>query len=69
MWRTVWLPTCVPTLAGSLSKIATTRKPWSAKISEEAIALPRCPAPIRAMLCWPAVRRILRIWETSASTL
>ena len=34
---------CVPTLAGSTSKIATTRKPWSAKISEEAIALPRWP--------------------------
>ena len=59
----------VPTLASSVSKIATTRKPWSAKMSEDAIALPRCPAPNSAMLCWPAVRRILRICETSESTL
>ena len=69
VWRTTWLPTLVPTFASSTSKIATTRKPWSAKMSEEAIALPRWPAPSSAMLCWPAVRRILRICETSASTL
>ncbi len=55
MCRTTWAPTRVPTFESSLSKIVTTRKPWSAKISEEAIALPRCPAPISAMLCWPAV--------------
>ena len=40
---------------------ATTWKPWSAKIAELAIAWPRLPAPKRAMLCWPEVRRILRI--------
>ena len=58
-----------PTSAGSTSKMATIRKPWSAKMSELAIALPRLPAPKSAMLCWPAVRRILRICETSESTL
>jgi hypothetical protein len=47
--------------------MATTRKPWSAKMSEEAMA--RWPAPNSAMLCCPLVRRILRIWETSESTL
>ena len=35
----------------------------------QAIAVPRWPAPNRAMLCWPEVRRILRIWLTSDSTL
>ena len=35
----------------------------------QAIARPRCPAPNSAMLCWPEVRRILRICETSESTL
>ena len=30
-------------------------------MSELAIAWPRLPAPNRAMLCWPEVRRILRI--------
>ena len=41
--------------------MATIWKPWSAKMSELAIACPRCPAPNRTMLCWPEVRRILRI--------
>ena len=50
-----------PTCSGSTSKIATIWKPWSAKMSELAIAWPRCPAPNSAMLCWPEVRRILRI--------
>ena len=36
---------------------------------DPAIARPRCPAPNSAMLCWPAVRRILRICEPSESTL
>ena len=35
-------------------------------VRAEAIAWPRWPAPNSAMLCWPAVRRILRICETSA---
>ena len=35
----------------------------------DAIARPRWPAPKSAMLCWPLVRRILRICETSESTL
>ncbi len=55
----------MPTASGSTSKMATTWKPWSAKMSELAIACPRCPAPKRAMLCWPEVRRILRISVTS----
>ena len=38
-------PICVPTTPGSTSKTATTWKPWSAKIAEEAIAWPRWPAP------------------------
>ena len=62
-------PTFLPIRFGSTSKIATTRNPWSAKMSELAIAWPRLPAPNSAMLCWPDVRRILRIWETSESTL
>ncbi len=62
-------PISVPTFDSSTSKTATTWNPWSAKIAEEAIAWPRWPAPKRAMLCWPAVRRILRISETSESTL
>ena len=32
-WRTSAGPTFSPSLAGSMSKIATTRKPWSAKMS------------------------------------
>ena len=59
----------LPDLLRSTSKIATTLKPWSAKMSELAIAWPRWPAPKRAMLCWPDVRRILLICETSESTL
>ena len=42
--------------------------PCSAKIGDEAIAPPRRPAPINAMLCCPCVRRILRISERSEST-
>ena len=38
-------------------------------MSELAIAWPRLPAPKRAMLCWPEVRRILRISLTSESTV
>src|SRR6185312_12948371 len=67
--RTTTSPISCPTFDSSTSKTATTWKPWSAKIAEEAIAWPRWPAPKRAMLCWPAVRRILRISETSESTL
>jgi len=37
----------VPTFESSLSKIVTTRKPWSAKISEEAIAFPSVRADQR----------------------
>ena len=37
------------------------RKPWSAKTPDVAIAWPRFPAPKRAMLCCPEVRRIFRI--------
>ena len=33
------------------------------------MAWPSDPAPMRTMLCWPDVRRILRICETSESTL
>ena len=61
--------TPLPIFSGSVSNMATTRKPWSAKMSEPAMAWPRWPAPNRAMLCWPLVRRILRICETSESTL
>jgi hypothetical protein len=43
------------------------RKPWSANTPDVAIAWPRLPAPNRAMLCWPEVRRILRIWAISPS--
>ncbi len=50
-----------PILAGSSSKIAAMLKPWSAKIGEPAIAPPSRPAPIRAMLCCPEVRRMRRI--------
>ena len=67
--RTVRLSLTLADLGGSLSNRATTRKPWSAKMSEPAIAWPRLPAPNRAMLCLPVVRRILRICETSESTL
>ena len=63
------LPTSLPTTAGSTSNMATIWKPWSANTSELAIAWPSLPAPKRAMLCWPEVRRILRISATSDSTL
>ena len=56
-------------LVRSTSKAAAMLKPWSAKIVELAIAWPRRPAPKRPMLCWPCVRRILRISATSASML
>ena len=69
VWRTLTPLISSPTFERSESNIATTRKPWSAKMSEEAIARPRWPAPNSAMLCWPLVRRILRICETSESTL
>ena len=68
-WRTVADPTREPIFPASVSNTATTRKPWSAKMSEEAIACPRWPAPNSAMLCCPEVRRILRICDTSESTL
>ena len=42
--------------------------PCSAKIGEDAIAAPSRPAPTSAMLCWPCVRRIFRISESSDST-
>jgi hypothetical protein len=61
-------PTFLPTSFGEVSKIETIVKPWSAKMSEDAIAWPRLPAPKRAMLCWPEVWRILRISATSDST-
>ena len=41
--------------------------PCSAKIGELAIAWPRRPAPMRAMLCCPCVRRIFRISPSSES--
>jgi hypothetical protein len=59
----------LPTLSSSTSNSATTRNPWSAKMSEVAIAVPRWPAPNSAMLCWPEVCRILRICSTSESML
>jgi hypothetical protein len=62
-------PTSLPTTSLSTSNMATIWKPWSAKMSELAIACPRLPAPKRAMLCWPEVRRILRISATRDSTL
>ena len=40
--------------------------PCSAKIGELAIASPSRPAPTSTMLCWPWVRRILRISPSSA---
>ena len=57
----------VPTLSGSTSKIAEIRKPWSAKTPLLAIACPRLPEPNSAMLCWPDVRRIFRIWAIRMS--
>ena len=62
-------PTTRPTFAGSLSKTAAMLIPCSAKIGELAIAAPSRPAPTSAMLCWPCVRRILRISESSESML
>ena len=58
-----------PTFSGSLSKTAAMLIPCSAKIGDEAIASPSRPAPTRAMLCWPCVRRILRISPSSESML
>src|SRR4030095_12958586 len=60
-------PTFFPIRFGSTSKIATTRNPWSAKMSESAIACPRLPAPNRAMLRWPEVRRSFWRWGASGS--
>ena len=50
-----------PTFDASESNAAAMLKPWSAKIVELAIAWPSRPPPKSAMLCWPWVRRILRI--------
>ena len=61
------LPSGVPIFAWSVSKTAAIVIPCSAKIGELAIAWPRRPAPTRAMLCWPCVRRILRISLSSES--
>ena len=58
-----------PTFAASVSKAPAMLKPWSAKIVELAIAWPRRPAPKSAMLCWPCVRRILRISAIRLSML
>ena len=54
-------PIFLPASFGETSKIETIRNPWSAKMSDVAMAWPRWPAPNSAMLCWPEVRRILRI--------
>ncbi len=43
--RTFNVPISVPTLAGSESNTAPARNPWSAKMSEVAIAVPGWPAP------------------------
>ena len=66
---TVTLPMLRPTFSGSVSKTAAMLMPCSAKIGELAIAWPRRPAPTRAMLCCPCVRRILRISPSSESML
>ena len=60
------LPIGRPTFSGSVSKTAAMLIPCSAKIGELAIAWPSRPAPTSAMLCWPCVRRILRISPSSA---
>ena len=44
-----------------MSNTAAIVIPCSMKIGEPAIAWPSRPAPTSAMLCWPCVRRILRI--------
>ena len=43
-------------MGSGVSKTAAMLMPCSAKIDELAIAWPRRPAPMSAMLCWPCVR-------------
>ena len=62
-------PESLPTLAGSLSKTPAMLKPWSAKMLDFEMAWPSEPAPMRTMLCWPDVRRILRISPIRKSML
>src|SRR5579862_7410551 len=64
---TVTWPIGCPTFAGSVSTTAAMLIPCSAKIDDDAIAWPSRPAPTSATLCWPCVRRILRITSSSAS--
>ena len=56
-------------MAGSESNTPAMLKPWSANVGDDAIAEPSRPAPISTMLCWPEVRRILRISVTRKSML
>ena len=58
-------PIGCPSFASSVSTTTAMLIPCSAKIEDEAIAWPSRPAPTSATLCWPCVRRILRIASSS----